>query len=121
MAASDIDARLHSEWRKWWETEKDPASTNKARMEEHQMEQVRKSFGFFSERPLSSKEPEGWTNDMSRFAERSTPDSETLLSFVVRFEKRFPEMINRVGQDWFETVRGDIQVVPSNNDKKLFQ
>ncbi|KAL2048931.1 hypothetical protein ABVK25_010784 [Lepraria finkii] len=32
MAASDIDAGLHNEWRKWWKTEKDSESTNNARV-----------------------------------------------------------------------------------------
>ena len=89
-------------------------------MEEYQTEQVWKSFDIFSERPSSSEEPEGWMGNMSRFVEGSNPDCETLLSLVVRFEKQFPQMKNGVGLGFFETVRGDIQLVPSNNDMMLF-
>ena len=89
-------------------------------MEEYQTEQVWKSFDIFSERPLSSEEPEGWIGNISRFVEGSNPDYETLLSLVIRFEKQFPQMKNGVGLGFFETVRGDIQLVPSNNDIMLF-
>ena len=89
-------------------------------MEEYKREQVLKSFGIFSKRPLSSKELEGWTESISDFVKRSDPDSETLVALVVRFENRFPKMINRVGQSCFEKIRGDIFFVPLNNDKTIF-
>ncbi len=101
----------------WRGKRRNPESSNNARVEEYQREQVGKSFSTLSKRPSSSKEPEGWTDHMTCFVEESDPDSETLGSFIERFEDRFPRMRNRVGRGWFECVRGDLQVVPSNNDE----
>lgn len=101
----------------WRGKRRNPESSNNARVEEYQREQVGKSFSILSKRPSSSKEPEGWTDHMTCFVEESDPDSETLGSFIKRFEDQFPRMRNRVGQGWFECVRGDLQVVASNNNE----
>lgn len=114
--ASDIDPCHHSQWLEWNKAQEGSTSINDERVVEYKTKQVRKSFGLFGKRPLSDTEPEGWTREMSRFV-KGSPDSETLLSLVVRFEKRFPQMTNRVGQGFFEIVRGDILSVPSHNDR----
>ena len=113
MAASDIDARLHSQWLEWKSVQKNFESINEGRVAEYQTEKVRKSF---KKRPLSCERPKDWTDSMSYFVERRNNSSETLESLIIQFEICFPQMTNRVGIDLFRVLRGDIEPVSSNDD-----
>jgi len=100
----------------WRGKRRNPESTNNATVKGYQGK-VGKSFSIPRKRPSSSKEPKGWTDHMTCFVEESGPDSKTLESLIESFENQFPEMKNRVGRGWFERVKGDLQMVPSDNDK----
>ena len=112
MPESDIDWNLIYQWRQWWDTEKDPESINKERVEEYWNQQVAKAF---SSSLASSKPPVGWIDVMTSFVQESDP-AEDLWSLIRRFGERFPRMRGCVSSVWFESIRGDVGAVSSSDD-----
>jgi len=115
MYASDIEHRIHRHWSEWRNSQKDPTSINEARVVKYQEEKVRRSFRIFGKRTSSSELPEGWTDRMTDFVRQSDIEFEDIVSLIARFEKRFPQMINRVGRAYFECLRGNVQCVSDND------
>ncbi len=111
MDASDIEDRIHSQWREWWDTQEKSTSIDDARVLKYQEEEVRNTFGIFGKRPSSYRRPEDWTEDMSKFVRESVIGPESLVSLIARFDIKYPKMKNCVGIALFNFERGDVQLV----------
>ena len=112
VAGCDISSDLINNWSEWEKTQENLKSINEDRVKQYKKERVKKSFRILRARTWSSKEPEGWTQNMTNFVRESNPD-ENLVDLVVRFEERFPLMKDSVGKGWFDSLR---RVVSSDDE-----